>query len=285
MDIALATCATLPELFRDDQLLADLLRNKGLDARPLIWTSEEARTVRPKACVIRNTWDYHHRREAFLGWASSMEGRCPLFNPCATIHWNSHKGYLQDLACHCIPVVPTLWVKRESPMDVIREIAATGWKEVVVKPAVSAGAHRTVRLPASAGEEIQRQVQFITLDADVMVQPYLPSVEGYGERSFLFVDGLLTHAVKRPPALTMGTCTDRDLERVEPTGDERQLAEAVMAALPWPVLYGRVDLAPGPDGMPLLMELELIEPRMFFTEAPEAAERLAQALVRKVAAG
>jgi hypothetical protein len=43
------------------------------------------------------------------------------------------------------------------------------------------------------------------------------------------------------------------------------------------LLYARVDLVPGPDGAPVLMELELTEPQLYFGVVPEAAARFAAA--------
>ena len=59
-----------------------------------------------------------------------------------------------------------------------------------------------------------------------------------------------------------------------PTAAERELAEAVLDAAPFPrseLLYARVDLVDGPDAAPLLLELELTEPSMFLPQAPPAA--------------
>jgi O-ureido-D-serine cyclo-ligase len=40
-------------------------------------------------------------------------------------------------------------------------------------------------------------------------------------------------------------------------------------------LYARVDLIRHTGGQPLLLELELIEPSLFFAQAPQAAARFA----------
>jgi hypothetical protein len=41
-------------------------------------------------------------------------------------------------------------------------------------------------------------------------------------------------------------------------------------------------MIPGADGEPVLIELELTEPSLFFTQAPGAAERLADAVVARL---
>ena len=280
MRIALATCATLPELFTDDQMLAEALRRRGAEAFPLVWSSEEGRSMAPDLCVLRNTWDYYLRPEEFLAWAQEMAARSTMLNPFPLVRWNHHKGYLLELAAKQLSVVPTLLVKQGRRAKVALLAEAAAWSEVVVKPAISAGAHRTGRYRAE-DPAAQTHLEELTLNGDALVQPYLPSVEHYGERSFIFIDGVFTHAVRRTQALAEGVGLDRTMERVQPTEAELSLAREVLTALPTATLYARVDLAPADDGRPLLMEVEVIEPRLFLQECPEALEALADALVRR----
>lgn len=283
MRIALATCETLPDLFADDQLLQAALRARGAEAYPLVWSSETGGADAPDLCVIRNTWDYYLRPSAFLAWAEGMASRSRLRNPLALVRWNTHKGYLLELATRKVPTVPTILVKQGRPLPVAPLALAAGWGEVVLKPAVSAGAHRTGRF-AAADPAAQAHLEALAADGDALLQPYLPAVEGYGERSLLFIDGVLTHAVQRPQVLKEGNALDRTMARVTPTPDERAVAEATLAALPERPLYARVDVLPGLGGTPVLMEVEVLEPRLFLQECPEALDRFADALVREAGA-
>ena len=64
------------------------------------------------------------------------------------------------------------------------------------------------------------------------------------------------------------------------------LADRVLALVPGgPLLYARVDLVPGQDGAPLLMELEITEPCLFLVTSPGAAGLLADAVAARVIAG
>jgi len=280
MRIALATCETLPELFTDDQLLMAALRQRGAEVFPLVWSSEEACTRELDCCILRNTWDYYLRPAEFLAWAEDMATRATLLNPFPLVRWNHHKGYLLELATKKLPVVPTILVKQGRSLDIALLAGAAAWVEVVVKPAISAGAHRTSRYrfddPAA-----QTHLAELTQDCDALVQPYLPSVETYGERSFIFIDGIFSHAVRRTQALSEGVGLWQTMMRVQPTEAELSLAHDVLAALPTTTLYARVDLAPDQDGHQLLMEVEVIEPRLFLQECPEAVEALANAVMRQ----
>lgn len=283
--IALATCATLPELFRDEQLLVEALERRGVRARALVWSSEEARRATPDLCVLRNTWDYYLHLEDFLAWAADLSRRTRLLNPFPLVRWNAHKGYLLDLERRGIPVVPTALLARGAACDLQTLAEKRGWRDLVLKPAVSAGAHRTARFTEAADPAAQAHLEGLLADLDALVQPYQGAVEGYGERSFLFIDGELTHAVKRPAALTEGVGIERAMARVKATPAEARLARETLAALPFAPIYARVDLVPDRDGASRVMEVEVIEPRLFLQEAPQAVERFADALVRSLCTG
>ncbi len=280
--VALVTCETLPELFLDDQLLCQALQKRGLDACPWIWTSEKAQTERVDLCILRNTWDYYFKPQAFLEWCRHTASRTQLWNPLELIEWNHHKSYLLKLAAQKVNTAPTLLLKQGHPQNISSLCQAANWRDIILKPAISAGAHRTGRFDANS-VEAQLHAQQLQRDGDALLQPYLPGIEGYGERSLVFIDGKFTHAVKRTQAMTEGVGLDRLMTRLEPTPEEMALAEKAIAALPTPTLYARVDVAPDLNNVSAIMEVEVIEPRLFLQECPEALEILAEAIVKKLA--
>jgi glutathione synthase/RimK-type ligase-like ATP-grasp enzyme len=180
-----------------------------------------------------------------------------------------------------VPVTPTHLAPRGSTEPLAEIAAARGWDDVVVKPAVSAGSRLTLRAGA-ATEHGAEHLRTLVAREDALVQPYLPAVEDYGERALIFIDGELTHAVRK------GRRFAGDPESVTGpvvvTADEAKVARAALAAAPASPLYARVDLAPGHDGAPRLMELELIEPSLFFKYGPRALERLPAAIAERLAA-
>ena len=68
---------------------------------------------------------------------------------------------------------------------------------------------------------------------------------------------------------------------IEPA--ERALAERVLELVPRDLAYARVDVAPGADGRPQLMELELVEPSLFLLQSPPALERFVNAIAARLA--
>jgi O-ureido-D-serine cyclo-ligase len=68
-----------------------------------------------------------------------------------------------------------------------------------------------------------------------------------------------------------------------PGADELAVAKAALAALPGgPLAYARVDLIRSADGSPVLLELELTEPSLFFPYSDGAADRFASTLAARL---
>jgi O-ureido-D-serine cyclo-ligase len=288
VDIALVSCVQLPEPDADMAPLEAAVRAAGLSCAVVGWDDPSVDWSRFRLALLRATWNYPLALPAFLDWLARVDAVTRLWNPLALVRWNAHKGYLLELAARGIPVAPTELVRAGSTATLDEIMARRGWDEVVVKPAVSAGSFRTIRVgrgeadagragPAAGEAHLRR----LAAERDALVQQYLPAVEGYGERALIWIDGALTHAVRKSPRF------EGDAEQVSAaqsiTPAEAALAERVLASIDMPKLYGRVDMAPGPDGQPMVMELELVEPSLFFRHSPEALARLVRALEREVA--
>jgi glutathione synthase/RimK-type ligase-like ATP-grasp enzyme len=196
------------------------------------------------------------------------------------LQWNSHKGYLQELARSGVPVVPTVVVRQAAPQRLAGIIDDRSWDEFILKPAVGADAWQVARGNKRSIDTAQAHLERILADGDALLQPFMSSVEQNGETSLVFVEGELTHAIRRPSPLAPAGIT----ELVEPSAAERKVAAAALKAIGEPALYARVDLVRDDLGAPRLIELELIEPSLFFRLAPHAAVRLAAAIASRLRA-
>lgn len=285
--VGLATCARFPDLDVEDRLLPPALAALGVTAEPVVWDDASLDWAAYDAIVLRSTWDYVERYDEFLAWADEVSRVSRLLNPAATVRWNTDKHYLRDLQAVGVPTVATSFLE---PGD-----DPTAWSvatpEVVVKPAVSAGSRDTLRhvLGEDRGAAVAHVASLLEQGRSVMVQPYLASVDTAGETALLFFAGEYSHAIRKGPLLLPGVEGEKveglfvqeEIEPREPTAAERDVAQAALAAIPGPTpLYARVDLLAGPDGGPVLLELELTEPSLFLSHADGAADRLALALVR-----
>lgn len=276
LDVALASCVRIPEPDPDQQPLMDALAGRGLRVATLGWDDPHVDWSQARLTVMRSTWNYPRRARDFLAWAESTAARSALWNPLSVVKSNIHKSYLLDLERRGIAVAPTRLVRQGQTVP-LAEVAGE-WERVVVKPAVSAASLDTIRVERDDFARGDAHLRMILATRDALVQPYLPSVEGAGERALVCVDGVLSHAVRKTPRFSAEE--EQVSEALPIAPDERALAERALATVAGPLLYARVDVARGADGRPLVMELELIEPSLFLVQHPPALERLAAAIER-----
>ncbi len=280
MDLCIASCRDLPEPDLDAEPLERALLEVGITSRVLAWDDPQAPWSDAAAILIRSTWNYPQRSDAFLEWLSEVSSQAPVWNPADVVRWNVHKGYLCELGEAGLPVTPTVLVQRGSTRSLCSIMEEEGWRRAVVKPAISAASYRTMRVDAPRSAAGEAHLRALASDADVLVQAYLDSVEEYGERALVWIDGELTHSVRKTPRWDgEEECVS---EAVPISASEAALAERAIAAVSSPLLYARIDVAPGPSGDPLLMELELIEPSLFFPQHPPALRRYVEGIRRRL---
>jgi hypothetical protein len=281
LDVALVSCLELPEPDPDAAPLATALAAAGIEAEVLAWDDGAADWSRARLTVLRSTWNYPPHLDAFLEWAERASVVSELWNPLPTVRWNTHKGYLLELESEGIPIAPTVLLPRGSATTLEEVRAERGWNEVVVKPVVSAASAHTRRVgPAELGSG-ETHLSELLADRDVLIQRYLPSVEDHGERALVWIDGELTHAVRKSVRFE-GQDESVSTTAVAISAAEAELSRRSLAAVDGPLLYARVDVAPGPEGDPVLMELELVEPSLFFPQHPPALERFVAAVRRRL---
>jgi hypothetical protein len=287
--VLLASCAPALGQDEDEPLLLAALADADVRAGVADWADPSVDWAAADAVVVRSTWDYAPRRDEFLAWARKVEGVTRLFNPADVLAWNTDKRYLAGLADAGIPVVPTAWAATAEELP-----AALGrWNDVVVKPTVSAGARDTARFrPGERDAAGALAARILASGRSAMVQPYLARLDDDGETGLVYLDGAYSHAFRKG-ALLAGAPLGPGLyaqEEIAPRGAtaaQRAVGDAVLAATAdrtgGAPLYARVDLVPGTDGEPVLLELELTEPSLFLGTDPAAAARAAAAIAARVA--
>ncbi|WP_315094853.1 hypothetical protein [uncultured Cellulomonas sp.] len=298
--LALATCAELPELDADDHALRDALLERGVATDVVVWDDPTVDWGTYPHVVIRSTWDYTDRPAQFADWTRKVEHTSTLLNPAAVVGWNIDKTYLRDLEKAGLPIVPTIWLDPERNLDsraIHTRFPAFG--DFVIKPTVSAGSRDTGRYDAGVTQQrslaITHAKNLLSVGRRVMIQRYLRHVDTAGETALVFMDGKFSHSVRKGALLEGPFRTEQVLYRDETltardaSDAERDLAERVVAALPGiapgvdgPLLYARVDLILDDDGNPVVLEVELTEPSLFFAYADGSAGRFADAIIARL---
>jgi glutathione synthase/RimK-type ligase-like ATP-grasp enzyme len=277
--IAIATCADRPGLYPEGMLLIDALQERGVAAVPAVWDAD-VDWDEFDAVLIRTTEDYFRCPARFLDWARGLGDR--VFNPAETVEWNLDKHYLAELHGRGIPVVATTYVAPGGSADF-----PPG--QFVVKPTVSAGANSTAAYDESGHDAARRHVEKLhAAGRAVMLQPYCHLIDTEAETAVIFIDGELSHCMRKEPLLRVGQppaeSKTEDMSVCEPPADMLALArrahDTAAASLGMP-LYARVDMLRDSWGRPVLIELELIEPMLFLGYAPGSAGKLASAFIRR----
>ena len=288
--IALVTWSGLPEGAESERLLLPHLSARGADAEFVIWRDAARDFARFDLVVLRTCWDYHLRAAEFIEWLRHTACAAPVLNALETVLWNHNKFYLQELEAQGIRIAPTVFFSgREtiSPagLAALDQARILGWKQIVVKPAVSATAHNTwlidgTFLPTEA--ELTRRMQ----GAPFLVQQFIPEIQTQGEISFIYIDGHYSHAVLKRPAAgdfrvqrDFGGSAEPFFPGPKLLGQANEIAGAVPQVRD--SLYCRIDVVEK-SGKLVLMELELIEPELFLGLAEGAAEKFAEAIIKRM---
>lgn len=229
-------------------------------------------------CVLRSCWDYHRRPREFLDWIARAARLSRLYNSEAVVRWNIHKRYLGELERAAVPIIPTMWFAQGETPDLPGLLGESGWRDVVVKPAVSAASYKTKKFGGDSSGEAGKFLNDLLAERDAMVQRYMPSVEAEGEKAVVMIDGIITHAVRKSPRYAGDA--ESVSEGMGVTEEEIALASAAIGVACGPLLYGRVDLVRDESGKLVVSELELMEPSLFLLQHPPALDRLAGAIGR-----
>jgi len=282
--IALATSSKFPNLTADDRLLLQPLARRGIHAEPAIWDDAAQNWASYGAVILRSTWDYHLLPEHFLRWIDSLaDMHVPLWNPHTRVRWNANKTYLRDLDARGVAIVPTIWPEAADRKSLRDKMGELSWTKAVIKPRISATAHRTQLVRLEDANSAQPLFDELRTGLGVMVQKFMHSILEDGEWSLIFFDRQFSHAVLKKPASgdfrvqnDFGG-TDR---LTDPPAHVLESAAAILRAVE-PTLYARVDGVVEEEQF-LLMELELIEPALFLASHPTAPERFADAIAKKL---
>ncbi|HLW38046.1 MAG TPA: hypothetical protein VKR99_06420 [Candidatus Eremiobacteraceae bacterium] len=278
IDFTFVTYAAMPDLDPDDRLAFDLLAQRGFRMQAAVWDDRRVDWSRAGACILRSTWDYNLRHEEFLAWTERVAAVSRMWNSPSLVRWNSNKTDLRDLEAAGVAIVPTAWIKRGSKADLSALLGAAGWELAVIKPSVGLSTYGVRKVSARNDADGQSHLELLLRTHDVMVQPYIASVESHGERALIFIAGQYSHAARKTAFQQLLPTGEAGEQPVAATPSEISAATRAMAALPEAPLYARVDLVHDAAGEPLVIELELVEPTLFLGMDPQAPARFADAL-------
>ncbi len=265
----------------EDALIRAGLQRRGLSSIRVDWARTDFDWGSVRCAVFRTTWDYFERPSEFSAWLDRAAAQTQLINPCAQVRWNMDKHYLLDLDRRGIRTVPHHFIERGSRVSLGGLMGELGWSEIVLKPAISGAARHTYRVSRRNAPDHDLVLAELLERECMLVQPFQREIVESGELTLVVLGGKVTHAVQKIAKAGDFRVQDDHGGTVhphEPSVEEIAFAERAVAACdPLPV-YARVDLVRDNEGELAIMELELVEPELFFRFQPRAADAFAACL-------
>lgn len=271
IDVTLVTCRAHPRLPEDDKFLLASLERRGIRHRIAIWDDPDVDWSESSVTLLRAAWDSHLNPSGFVDWLDRMGSQSHLLNTTSMVRWNFDKQYLVELREKGKNVVPTVILTSASEMAISQALQDISAAEIVVKPRFGADAHGVARLPPES-KAIAAHFERFGAHGGLLIQPFIPGVELARERSLVFIGGRFSHALYRNPFGSGPTRQTPDNVHT-PTSEELSYCRELLGSLAR-LAYSRVDLLPF-HARPALMELEIIDPSLFFGAQPSAADALA----------
>ncbi|MBG6063437.1 glutathione synthase/RimK-type ligase-like ATP-grasp enzyme [Flavobacterium sp. CG_9.1] len=285
MKIALLTCEKLPDLNPEDQKIIPALAQHKIESSAVIWNNKNINWTDYDYLIFRNTWDYFEKETEFKLWLDHIEKLgIKTLNPIEVIKQNIHKFYLREMEQQGITILPTLFIDKTNHLDLVKRIPSH-WKKAVIKPAFSAGSYLTEVFEVANSTEINQQYASIALEKELLVQQFMPQIQTLGETSFIFFNKKFSHAVNKKPVdgdFRVQSLFGGIYTLVHPSQDMIQKAQKVVDTFKEDLLYARVDgiLI---DQELYLMEVECIEPDLYFNLSENSLERFVASIVKLIA--
>lgn len=278
--LACLTLETVGDYVIDDDLAYTELRRRGWQVDVIPWTQPVDWSAYDRV-LIRTPWDYQNAPQQFLQVLEAIEASgTPLQNPLDVVRWNLSKTYLRDLDSAGVPIVPSVWGEQFDAEQLAASFDHFGCQRVVIKPTVSANAYHTYPLRRDELQARRSALADVFANRPYLIQPFLDEVVSAGEVSLFYFGGQYSHAItKQPKAGDFRVQEEHGgmITALEPDAALQAAAQQALAAVPAPVLYARADFV-RVGGADLLMELELIEPSLYFRMHADAPANFADAL-------
>lgn len=279
--VALVTHLAMRGLATDDLPIIEALGALGITAVVASWDDPTVNWSGFQLVVLRSCWNYHLQWAGFLRWLSFLESlEVSVLNSVPQLKWNLSKTYLLDLAKRGVPIPPTVSVDRHGSEKLREILERHRWNDVVVKPTISASAYATARVSPATAESHEQGFCALRRNGGVLVQKFVPEVIERGELSFVFLGGNYSHTVLKTVAPgDFRVQTDFGGARHSASPSDKLIAQAreILELAAPDAAYARLDAIQVRERL-ILMELELIDPVLFFAFRAHSAADFARSI-------
>ena len=273
--IVFLSCDNLDGYVTDDELTLAPLKKAGWSVDVKSWTADCDWSVY-SAALIRTTWDYTLRLDAFLEKMKLISVQTQLINSIDTVIWNSRKNYLKDLSTWGLRTIPTAF---EWPQDWNQLFSEWQTGTLMAKPQVGANSVGTYMVTPT---NIPSSPLFSEAP---LIQPFREKIFSEGELSFHFFAGQYSHTVRKIPKRGDyrvqeehgGTILSENPSAAD-LAQATEIYQTVEKNLKTPTLFHRVDVVKNSKNEMEIMEVELVEPSLYFRTHKDAPHNFVKAL-------
>ena len=269
----------IQNVLTEDGLVMEGLEKLNLKTIKKDWNDTNFNWSSTKSAIFRSTWDYFDQFSNFRNWLDIVKDQCYLINPYGQINWNIDKHYLLDLQKLDLPIVESIFVSKKTQLNLETISKSKNWKDIVIKPTISGAARHTYHLKNDEIKKFQDKWVSLTNNEDFMVQEFQKNILSSGEIAIMLFGGEYSHSVLKKAKKGDFRVQDDfggSVEKINPSLDIIKLAEKTIKSLKTMPLYARVDIIFDNGNKPVISELELIEPELWFRFKKESAYKLAE---------
>lgn len=278
--VAFLSMDTLETFECYDHLLVDPLEKLNWKVETISWKQSNVDWEEYDSVIVRSTWDYQDDVDTFIKKLELINSKTHLENNLEIMKWNIDKIYLRELEENGIKIVPSIWresfVSEEEFSFFFDKLDAD---EIIIKPTVSANADNTFLLKLDNLDTYISILDTTFKNRPFIVQPFINNIITEGEYSLFYFGGKYSHAILKTPKENDFRVQEEHggiLKLVKPNKAMQIKSKEILNKLEHDLLYARIDFVRTDNNEFALMELELIEPSLYFNMDPQSPERFAK---------
>jgi glutathione synthase/RimK-type ligase-like ATP-grasp enzyme len=262
-----------------DNLLDKPMADCGWKTSHISWREKNVDWKQFDAVIIRSTWDYQEDADLFMQVLSEIEeSGTVLLNSLAIAQWNINKNYLKEVESKGASIIPTIWLEKFDYSLVESYFEYFKTDQLVIKPTISANSDNTFWLKKESFKDHKKLLETSLINRQLMVQPFIPAIIDEGEYSVFYFASNYSHCILKTPKSGDFRVQEEHggiLQSIDPSQALLSAASKALKTIPEKVLYARIDLVRHNEKFQI-MEIELIEPSLYFNLDNNAAGRFAK---------
>ena len=270
-------------ILTEDSLIIAELERLNISCSRIAWDSNPNLSSF-KFILFRTTWNYFEKLNLFVEFLKKHKDSVTMINSYEQIMWNLDKKYLFELKSIGINIPKSMMIHQKSTTTLKSVLMKNKWKEVVIKPCVSAAAWNTYRVSVKEVVKFEPLFKSLVKKQDMLVQEFQKNIISTGEVSLIVIDGVFSHAVKKiaqPGDFRVQDDFGGTVHKYQPSEKEVSFALNVVNSIEGQPIYARVDCILDNNLELALSEVELIEPELWFRMGRASAKKLASAIKKR----